>query len=486
MSNKGLRTTEQWIDLIANNELPAITSTAKMLDTFANDDKSSLAKLSEAILHDQGLSSCLLKVANNIQHISINKVTTVSRATVVLGTQTVKNICLTSKLVSSLLASKNLDLNVYEHLTQLMANSVYAGMLAKMMVPNYSEELQEELYLAAMLYRIGETAFWSAGGDVAKKLASYEAKSTTEFNQYCKQEMGTSFNELSKGLAGNWGLSDLLIKALDQPTTRTNEVKIIYFADRLSAVIAKPEGTEEDYRRLLADIAKIMNITVRQLIVRIDHTREQADKLLSSYSAEILTERINNLPTSKDFAVYVEASNTTGPEGRDRALLNSFIQLTKLMQHSKDFNEYFQVALEAIANIFNFDRSSFLMLVDDRAKVKSRLVVDRNAQDDETKINIDIKQVDNVIGRVLSSDTSVLINEQQDIRWCHLITEEISDLIAGGTVAFIPVKIGRKAIGLICIQRLTANEKIPKQDFQQVCSFIDHLNMCLTMIRYNQ
>ncbi len=486
MNNKGLRTTEQWIDLIANSELPAITSTAKMLDTFSNDDKSSLAKLSETILHDQGLSSCLLKVANNIQRIGVNKVTTVSRATVVLGTQTVKNICLTSKLVSSLLASKSLDLNVYEHLTQLMANSFYAGMLAKMMAPNYSDELQEELYLAAMLYRIGETAFWSAGGDVAKKLASYEAKSTEDFHQYCQQEIGTSFNDLSKGLAGSWGLSDLLIKALDQPTTRTDEIKIIYFADKLSAVIAKPEGSEEDYLHLLADIAKIMNITVRQLTVRIEHTREQADKLLLSYSAEILTERIHNLPTSKDFSAPVEVMDTTAHKSRDKALLNSFMKLTKLMQHSKDFNEYFQLALEDIASIFTFDRSSFLMLVDDKARVKSRLVVDRNAQDDDIKINIDIKQVDNVIGRVLSSDTPVLINDQQDTRWCHLITEDIDALIDGGTVAFIPVKIGRKAIGLICIQLITANGKIPKQDFQQVCSFIDHLNMCLTMIRYNQ
>lgn len=68
----------------------------------------------------------------------------------------------------------------------------------------------------------------------------------------------------------------------------------------------------------------------------------------------------------------------------------------------------------------------------------------------------------------------------------YLITEEISELIDGGTVAFIPVKIGRKAIGLIYIQRLIANETISKEDFQQVCSFIDHLNMWLTMPRYNQ
>jgi HD-like signal output (HDOD) protein len=485
MSNKGLRTTEQWIDLIANSELPAITSTARMLDKFSNDDKSSLPKLSEAILHDQGLSSCLLKVANNIQHISINKVTTVSRATVVLGIQTVKNICLTSKLVSSLLASNTLDINVYEHLTQLMANSFYAGMLAKMMVPKYSEEVQEEVYLAAMLYRIGETAFWSTGGDVAKNLANYEAESTRDFDQYCQQELGTNFSELSKGLAGTWNLSDLLIKALDQPTTRTNEVKVIYYADKLSAIIASPAGCEEDYNNLLEDIAKIVGVSVKQLTVRINHTRELAENLLSSYGAEILIERIKCLPKTDDFISLGESFSNRETVSRDKALLDGFMRLTKLMQSSKNFNEYLHVALVNIANTFAFDRSAFLMLVDDRARVKSRLVLDKNAQDDTVKIMINIKHSDNVISKVLSSDTAALINNHQELRWRDLITLEISEVIGEGAIAFVPVKIGGKAIGVMCLQLFESKQKIQTKDFQQLCAFIDHLNMCLTMIKYS-
>jgi len=485
MKHKDLRSKEQWIDLIAHSELPAITSTAKMLDKFSNDDKSSLPKLSEVILHDQGLSSCLLKVANNIQNISINKVTTVSRATVVLGIQTVKNICLTAKLVSSLLSTKTLDINVYEQLTQLMANSFYAGMLAKMMVPNYSEEVQEEVYLAAMLYRIGETAFWSAGGDAAKQLANYQASTSEDFEQYCQQTLGINFNELSKGLAGTWRLSDLLIKALDQPTTRTNEVKVIYYADKLSTMIAKPEGSEEDYHRLLAEISNIMGINVRQLTTRIDHTREQAEKLLSSYGAEILTERINSLPTSKDFILPEKESDTLKEMSRDKALLNGFMKLTQLMQNNKDFNEYFKVALENIATIFAFERSSFLMLVDNKARVKSRLVLNKNAQADSVKICLDLEHSDNVISRVLACDTPALINDPKEVRWRDLIPQAFAELIDDGAIAFIPVKIGGKAIGVISLQVMLANQKIDTTDFRQVCTYIEHLNMCLTMVKYS-
>lgn len=484
MSSKGLRTTEQWIELIAHSELPALTSTAIMLEKFSNDDKSSLPKLSEVILHDQGLSSCLLKVANNTEHVSVNKVTRVSRATVILGIRSVKNICLTAKLVSSLLETKSFDINVYERLTQLMASSFYAGMLAKMMMPDHSEETQEEVYLAAMLYRIGETAFWSAGGETAKMLANYDADSIEDFNEYCKEEIGTDFNELSKGLASNWNLSDLLMKSLDQPTTRTTEIKAIYFADKLSSIIAKPEGNEEDYNHLLKDIADLIGVSVRQLTAKIRHTKELSEKLLSSYGADILIERIKNLPTSKDFNMHEGITEGQSSASKDKALLNGFMKLTKLMQHSKDFNEYLQIVLESLADIYGFDRSSFLMLVDKRSRAKSRLVLTKAGQADLYKMDIDIKHSDNVLYRVIKTDTAALINDYHESRWRDLISEEISDLIDDGIIAFIPVKIEKKIIGVICLQRFNTKEIISVPDFQQICSYIDHLNMCLTMIKY--
>jgi len=496
MRNEMLKTTEQWIELIANTELPAITSTARMLDKFSNDDKSSLPKLSQAILHDQGLSSCLLKVANNVRHKGLNKVTTVSRATVVLGIQTVKNVCLTAKLVDSLLASKSLDFRVYNKLMQLMANSFYAGMLAKMMVPNYSEEIQEEVYLAALLYGIGETAFWSSGGKFADKLAQAVDIESPGFKEYCEQEIGTSFNDLSRGLANTWNLSDLLLKALDEPESRTNEVKTVFFADKLSTSIAQPGESAEDFNCLLADIAEIMNISVEQLKVRIEHTREQATRLLKSYGADVLVDLINVLPvasafgTNKRFAPLIEIS-------KEKSLLSAFMKLTNLMKSSRDLNEYLQSALIDCVTTFEFDRCSFLMMSDDNSQVKSRFVFNGQAEDETTRIAFHIRQSDNAIGRVLESKVPALVNDYTHRQWRDLITKELVDFIQGGALAIIPVKIGKKSIGVVCAQyffddtkvenkKLTSKSKNKKtlstDDFEQLCSLIDHLNMCLTMI----
>ncbi|PHR83947.1 MAG: HDOD domain-containing protein [Colwellia sp.] len=485
------KTAEQWIEIIANTELPAITSTVKMLDKFSNDDKSSLPKLSKAILHDQALSSCLLKVANNAQHMGVNKVTTVSRATVVLGIQTVKNVCLTAKLVDSLLASKSVDFRVYEKLMQLMANSFFAAMLAKMMVPNYSDETQEEVYLAALLYGIGETAFWSSGGKIADQLVCAADIDSPGFKEYCEQEIGTSFNSLSRGLAHTWNLSDLLLKALDQPESRTDEVKIVFFADRLSTSIAQPGENEEDFQKLLENIASIMKITVPQLKVRITHTRKQAAELLSSYGADVLIDLIKVLPKASDFNQNIRFASIT-QMSKEKMLLTAFMKLTKLMKSSRDINEYLQTTLVDVINVFEFKRCSFLMISDDKTQVKSRFVFNSQAESELTKITINVRQSDNAIGRVLDSKVPALINDYSHRQWRDLITKELAEFIQDGSLAIIPINIGDKTIGVVCAQHFSTQQKTDKNslkknvistdDFQQLCSLIDHLNLCLTMI----
>ena len=293
---------EKWVELIAEKELPAITSTARLLDSFANDDVSSLPKLSKAILHDQALSSCILKVANNIAHIGHSKVTTVSRASVVLGIHAVKNICMTSKLLEGLLKSENLGPKVYEKIMRLMATSFYSGMIAKMMVPEYDEDTQEEVYLAAMLYRIGETAFWSCAGDVTEEVIEFENKDDTAFSKHCFEHLGTTFSDLSIGLAKQWELGDLLEKSLDQPEARTIEMQIIFLADKLARYIDNPPSSAQAFNEVLEGIAKIKKINVRQLKRQLANTRELARDMMANLGVSMLKDLIKPLPTIEDFA----------------------------------------------------------------------------------------------------------------------------------------------------------------------------------------
>lgn len=339
MAEKSKLTSAQWIELLAKEELPAITSIASVLDKFSNDDISSIPKLSKVILHDQALSSCLLRVANSSHRSPVKKVTTVSRAAIVLGIHAVKNICLTAKILDGLLKSNNMAPPVYDRLMLLMANAFYAGLLARIMVPNFDENTQEEVYLAAMLYHIGETSFWSTGAAITEKLIEKSALPSEEFHKYCASKIGVKFSDLSIGLAKTWNLGELLIKSLDRPESRTTEMKIISYSNQLASAITKPPKNKAQFDQLLTDISQLMNIDVRTLKAKIEHTRKDALELLNSYGAGVLESCLKPLPKSSDFVQDLPVQEEQ-EISKEQALLRALQMLTRLTKSSHSVNRY--------------------------------------------------------------------------------------------------------------------------------------------------
>lgn len=474
---------EHWVDIIAKSELPAITSTAKMLDKFNNDDKSSLPKLSQAILHDQALSSCLLKVANSVQHFSVNKVNTVSRAAVILGIRSVKNICLTSKLVEGLLSNKELNPKIYHQLTQSMASSFYAGLLAKMMAPQYAEDTQEELYLAAMLYRIGETAFWIVGGESAEELISHNDMATESFRQKCINEIGCDFSQLSTELVKTWGLSDLLLKALDKPKSRTIEIQIIYFADKLSNTIANPSCSEEEFQQLLTDVAKLTGLNVRQLVLKIEHLRERANKLLASYGASALTKHIKPLPKEGDFQGNKYQVLKPNPE-KEINLLSTYSKLNTLLKSSTDLTEFIQLTLQAMSTIFAFEHCSLFLVVDDKKAIKSRFTYDITGKQSDINTKFSLVRTNNVFSYAMDNGQAILVKDRQEAKWYQFITGEIAEFMVKGSVIICPIKVAQTPIGVITAQVFQHDKEISSTDFDHCSALVEHLNLCLTMLSY--
>ncbi|PKF63679.1 hypothetical protein CW745_02200 [Psychromonas sp. psych-6C06] len=475
------RTEQQWVRILSKNELPAITSVATMLDKFSDNDTASIPYLSKAILHDQGLSSCLLKVVNNTPRIAVSRVNTVSRAAIVLGIRAVKNICLTSKVLGGLLASQNLSPEIHHRLTMLMANAFYAGLLAKMMVPNHSEDTQEQVYLAAMMYNIGETSFWSTPNECANILIKEAGLPSEKFQQRCEQLLSFDFNALSIGLAKTWNLGELLIKSLDSPESRTVEMQTISLANQLSEAISQPPENKLIFDNILKRICVNMKIEVKFLKQRIEQTRELAIQLLSAYGASILEHHIKPLPVASDFINPV-SSTFLLEISKERALLTTVKSLTQLCKQSHNINDYLTLTLQQSAITLGFDRCVFWMLSADRKKIEARSCYDKAGNLQTLHRCLHISNNVNLISHVLEMDKAIIVESPRDPKWSTYITIELTKLVAGGTICLAPVKLDNKIIGIVSGQHLSECEKISADDFSQFCFLIEHLNICLSFI----
>ena len=474
--------TEYWVELIFKQELPAISSTAILLNKFANDDKSSLPKLSQSIMHDQALASSVLKVANSRPNSNYSPISTISRATVVLGIHTVKNICLTAKLLDGLFKNKQLDDPVYNRLVQLMANSFYAGLLARMMVPEYDENTQEEVYLAAMLYRIGETAFWSSGSDACNTLIKHVHLDEKEFKQKCENTIGTNFHKISIGLAKKWKLGELLEKSLDNPQVRTKEMQIISLADKLSDYIGSPPKSEYEFNHLLDDICKIKHTSVPKLKLHITKTREHALQLIRSYKSSALESAIKPLPTSDDFDQEDKKENVKIPSKSENQL-SLLMELTHLAKSSSDINTLIHFVIDKLMPLYRLEYCSFFMLTSDKAAIQARYRHKENKFHHQLEF-IPIKLTDNLFHYVIDSGEPILINDFQKSSYRDYITETVEYIIEQGPICIVPVAIQNKNIGVIVGQRRRQSGIIEENDFSQFSFTIEHLNMCLSLVKH--
>lgn len=477
-----LKTKEQWIEFITQQELPALTSTAQLLEKFENDDVSSLPKLSKAILHDQALSSCVIKVANNINRAGVNAVTTVSRATVVLGMQTVKNICLTSKIIEGLLRNEDLGLPVFNRIKRLMARSFFAGQLAKMMVPEYSDDTQEELYLASMLHNIGETAFWSVDSPINNELIKYTGCSEGEYQQKCDELLGLSFEELSVGLAKNWNLGELLIKSFDEPEYRAKEVQVINLATTLSQYIDSPPESAEKFDKVIDEICSILKINDRQLKHRIELTRESSIKLLKSYGAVSLVEYIKPLPLRGDFKFSSLKQHEGSSQTKDAIQLEVIQNLTQLSVSSSDINDFLQTTLIGISQTLNFDRNCFLFLSKDKSTVSCRFSYDSYGRKEEYTYSADINKSQNVFRQSLLSNEAIVINSKQDKESVDLVSNDVSNMMGEGRLVVAPVQIAHKCIGFACSITSKSNDKFTDKEVNTFQLLVQQLNMCLSIV----
>lgn len=494
---------EVWVNHISKKEMPALSSTIRILENLANDDTMSLARLGQSVLHDYALTSSILKIANSAVYMSRNQITTVSRAAVVLGFSTIKNICITAKLLGSLLKNKSLSEPVYERLLKLMAQSFHAGMLTQMMMPDYDDSTKEETFIIALLHHLGESAFWSIGGKVTEvldeQLKAVDPTDKKQVDKIVNKLLGTSFDKISVGLAASWNLGDLFIRSLEEPDLRTPELRIAALAGRLSQFIANPDHNPQQLNPLLAQICELTGVELKVMRERIEHCTDKTEQMLESYGADILIQYLH--PTARvlpDSIVAVEP-----PKLSDEALqLKILRELTFLTTEKGDFNIVIQTALEGIYRGIGMDRVVVLLKNAPKKLLEPRFICGQQSEQLKTQFTLNIHTMETIFSHAIKTAEAIRVTGFDDAQWGKFISKPIRNITSKDGFFIAPVMWDTHCIGLFYADRIikdpvkgspkntqktgedteACRSKLDENDFMSFTHFVQQTNLCLSII----
>lgn len=283
-----------WIKHINERPLPIFRGTVSEVSRMTHEASTTTVGLTATILRDPALTSRLLRVASSAMFNRTNRpVTTVSQAVLLLGFNRVREISISLAVLDALIQRQT-----HCHVLDLTIRSLHAAELAHAIAQKRGDGAPEEVFIASLLYHLGELAFWSVS-DKAGDLILMELASPVG-DTHARQQalLGTTFDALGLELAKDWHLGPLLRLALTDITSRDPRVCCIRRAHDIAGVFLRGWDCRELWQviEMMAEFTK-QEIGEAANIVRA--SAREAAHIASTLGAAAAAQRLEDLASSE-------------------------------------------------------------------------------------------------------------------------------------------------------------------------------------------
>ena len=181
-------------------DLPIFSTTINKIRRMSTDPDTDAMSVAKEILKDANLSTKLLRLGNSAHYNrGAGKIAVISRAVIVLGFDTVKNLTLTLKLIESF---QNTNPNI--NMSKMLVKSYLAAGFVRDIADKCGVKDIEESYVCALLHNLGEiTVAYVLPDEYLQVLALVNDEGLSR-SQAEQTVLGTSISQISQELASSW------------------------------------------------------------------------------------------------------------------------------------------------------------------------------------------------------------------------------------------------------------------------------------------
>jgi len=452
-----------WVEKLSKIDMPILSAVVRQLNQLTGDDDAEVNQLAEVILKDPHMTSQILKVANSVQYNPINtSISTVSRAIVLLGFQGVRSLCISLMVVDSLLNDKPRD-----RLLETMAKAFHAAVLARAMYKQVDKKNHEEVFIATLLYHLGEMAFWAYGGQTADDLEVAESDCKT-----IEKTIGTSFNNLSKELGKVWRLGNTLQEALDIKGKKSEKSQAVLLGDAFSQSDLNDKSTQKELMKKIASFTGQSLADTKQLI---NESAEKAAVVAIEFGAAKVCHLI---PGYKDVSkINVSPQEATVIEADTSLQLKVLRDMASAIADADlDVTTVFQMALEGMHRGIGLERVALAFFRQNNLQLK--YVLGESTEGWRQDFVFDTAQgQENLFAEVVNRPQPMWLDESYFKKNQYLLDDKIKTLL-GVKPAFVGVlRINHRNAALFYADRGHTKEGLSIEQFDAFKHFLSQCEL---------
>ncbi|WP_269532289.1 HDOD domain-containing protein [Chitinimonas sp. BJYL2] len=464
---------------------PALSRAIGAISRVSDSDTEKLQVLASIILRDFSLTNKVLRLANSVTYGQFGGgISTISRAVMVLGLNTIKGLALTSVLIEHLQDHPRGD-----DLRDEVVRAFLASLIARKIAERCGYREPEEARVAGMFHLLGRLLalcyFPTESDRIDEAIRSGERESVA-----VPRELGASYEALGMSVARSWNLPGKLVSSLadEDPkprTPRTDGDWLRLFANagkRLTqATLAEPEP--ERVRAFLTvrdGYGPALQFAERDFRSAVDEAsrealREAAIFGMESQGSGVLARlrKLAGLPTvggpkpaSVDEPPPVPSSPTvvepvaatapaaTAPATTEprpdviEALATCVQDVTETLVGEFRLNDLLRMILETLYRSLGADRVVLATRSVQRNAIVGRFGFGTEIDDFLTRFRVPLDEGADVFRVSLSQNADILIEDIDNLAIRDRIPAWFRQIGAGRTFLLLPVVIDRRVVGL--------------------------------------
>jgi len=366
--------------------------------------------MTQTVRSDPVLTQKVLRLANSGMYAAFGqRVTTVSKAVLVLGTEAIGHLALGLKLVEEL--SRSRPDSALAHAE--MEKAVLAGMVAQQVAANACARDPEEAVVCSILHSLGRMMVTFYMPERWSQLVQHAAPGGED--AAAQAVLGLSLEEIGRAAAERWGLPRNLIAGM-RSVTPADRGEHFCHDDWLAAVGTMStqcadslwnddEAGAAQVRRLAASFAPMLGIEPDNILVAVEKAKvEAAADLCIAPLARPEEKRARELADSRQRA----AGN--------RVLKSGVAELREALAHASS-GQMMSMALETIHQGLGFSRAFAFMRASRERRYIARIGLGQGARALLPELWFSDTYEPNVFHAALSNDRVIFIENAHDPRF---------------------------------------------------------------------
>ncbi|MCW9014970.1 MAG: HDOD domain-containing protein [Gammaproteobacteria bacterium] len=430
--------------------------------------------LSNAILKDYSLSTKLLRLVNSPMYGHYGgRISTISRAVVILGFEEVRNAALGLILLDHLK-----DKNQASSLKEACISSMMSGSIANGLAHKLRLRDMEEAYVCSMFHNLGKLLAIYYFPDEAEVIQDVVKHKQMKENHAAESVLGVSYEEIGIAVGESWQLPTELIESmhtlppgeLKKPLSQSDLLKHVSgFSNEYCELISTTtaEERQQNFETLASRYNNTVTISRAQMddivsnavnemqkyaqLVNLDLKQSTLFSRASSWSSK--TEN-NATDTSNNDAIISETS-ASEELSRQQNILHAIQEITDAILEGASLNDILVMVMETIYSGFGFTRVMFCFINKSRTSIIARFGFGRDVEILTQRFSIPLGGEKDIFNQALTQCKDLVIEDVNSTDCKDLIPDWYRDKYAKNSMLVYPIVVKNIPMGILYIDSIT-------------------------------